>query len=137
MRGRIVSVEPPPKQGCEISYRRKNEEPPCLSGTPAEAGVRAYLFYNILHVLYGLSGTPAEAGVRGIEYLNNNNQVVSQWNPRRSRGASGLCRVQRRLDKSQWNPRRSRGASVRTVVGGPFFLVSVEPPPKQGCERSH
>ena len=60
-----VSVEPPPKQGCE---------PP-----------------NILQM--------AE-------------QAMSQWNPRRSRGARiGFSGLILGGAMSQWNPRRSRGAS--------------------------
>ena len=36
-----VSVEPPPKQGCEVYVLRRIYLRHCLSGTPAEAGVRA------------------------------------------------------------------------------------------------
>ena len=37
----IVSVEPPPKQGCELVPYKISTRRPGLSGTPAEAGVRA------------------------------------------------------------------------------------------------
>ena len=83
---------------------------------------------------------------------------MSQWNPRRSRGASQADRIKQRAVSSQWNPRRSRGASrqfaikaannaglsgtpaeagVRAIwprCGSSGSIVSVEPPPKQGCE---
>ena len=35
---------------------------------------------------------------------------------------------------SQWNPRRSRGASAPVFDEVLAARVSVEPPPKQGCE---
>ena len=61
-----VSVEPLPKQGCEkkfiVIYTIEDKR---LSGTPAEAGVRASssCWMSCRHA--SLSGTPAEAGVRG------------------------------------------------------------------------
>ena len=58
-----VSVEPPPKQGCEQK--------------------RGALCYP----LRSLSGTPAEAGVRVEEATDALMINESQWNPRRSRGA--------------------------------------------------
>ena len=85
----------------------------------------------------------------------------SQWNPRRSRGASVMTIVFAVIAvASQWNPRRSRGARIcrwsfnrysNSLSGTPAeagvrgdscpcyrvcFPVSVEPPPKQGCEHS-
>ena len=35
---------------------------------------------------------------------------------------------------SQWNPRRSRGARLKNINYVLLIGVSVEPPPKQGCE---
>ena len=74
---RTVSVEPPPKQGCEDKWVEEIANRDRLSGTPAEAGVRA-------------------AG----EILNTGS-AQSQWNPRRSRGASfnsvNHCHASRRL----------------------------------------
>ena len=61
-----------------------------LSGTPAEAGVRAGLFWVGSKIFRGLSGTPAEAGVR----------------------------------------------EDAKAISSDMFQVSVEPPPKQGCELS-
>ena len=131
-----VSVEPPPKQGCEKLERalqraqEKSQWNPrrsrgarrrqgnffghvsSLSGTPAEAGVRAVVPQTLLGSLASLSGTPAEAGVR---------EAVG-W-------------LEDAADRSQWNPRRSRGAR-RHALNLPMAhgVVSVEPPPKQGCE---
>ena len=60
-----VSVEPPPKQGCERLPRSLPRHRPSLSGTPAEAGVREGPIGNDGPQGIRLSGTPAEAGVRG------------------------------------------------------------------------
>ena len=84
-----VSVEPLPKQGCERAHlfaarcigmsqwnpcRSRGASQPneienyaaaCLSGTPAEAGVRVAKD-DAKRVAKRLSGTPAEAGVRGF-----------------------------------------------------------------------
>ena len=82
-----VSVEPLPKQGCESVSTDFDHRWTCLSGTPAEAGVRVSAAIvestqgqvsveplpkqgcemakgNKSYSLGGLSGTPAEAGVR-------------------------------------------------------------------------
>ena len=82
----LVSLEPLPKQGCETEERETMSYDSSLSGTPAEAGVRAGAAVAVgaeiavsveplpkqgceLHRqpsrLHRLSGTPAEAGVRG------------------------------------------------------------------------
>ena len=86
-----------------------------LSGTPAEEGVRGSASYDIKQGSRGLSGTPAEAGVRGA-----------------------YCyAVAVALGKSQWNPCRSRGASCgHGWIDSDETHVSVEPLPKQGCERA-
>ena len=60
-----------------------------LSGTPAEAGVRGQLKMRTTGLKYSLSGIPAEAGVREIIMFWTVVGAMSQWNPRRSRGASG------------------------------------------------
>ena len=61
--------------------------------------------------------------------------VKSQWNPRRSRGASlhvlEVVKVHHRLSGTPAE------AGVRGGFGGhttELCVVSVEPPPKQGCE---
>ena len=90
---RRVSVEPPPKQGCEESWKYRQFDDARLSGTPAEAGVRVELTVAKDVNAPGLSGTPAEAGVRGDPGRRGNAAVSSQWNPRRSRGASWRRRV--------------------------------------------
>ena len=130
----IVSVEPPPKQGCESDTKVKIPASTCLSGTPAEAGVRDDRIVTKYH------------------------EELSQWNPRRSRGArrrlgGGALRwvvsvepppkqgcekamsiEGRPWATSQWNPRRSRGARPHGCTDWQQGVVSVEPPPKQGCE---
>ena len=107
-----VSVEPPPKQGCEISSSFLTLIMSGLSGTPAEAGVRAFYVGFLVkrrsvsvepppkqgceerepntesNLRSCLSGTPAEAGVRVHGLRMKLKSAVSQWNPRRSRGAS-------------------------------------------------
>ena len=132
-----VSVEPPPKQGCEIinwvmgdgenesqwnprrsrgastTSETSHRDRCCLSGTPAEAGVRAPLVKRLTEIAAvsvepppkqgcefslldqvsltpRLSGTPAEAGVR-VDMIGIAADVkLSQWNPRRSRGARSV-----------------------------------------------
>ena len=84
-----VSVEPLPKQGCEVNSRES--------------------FY----ITTRLSGTPAEAGVRGV-----------------------LEETFAASEESQWNPCRSRGASRNCFALFTAPMVSVEPLPKQGCELS-
>ena len=59
-----VSVEPLPKQGCESAPETQPTETISLSGTPAEAGVRAILPSALTRF-----------------------SAQSQWNPCRSRGA--------------------------------------------------
>ena len=61
----MVSVEPPPKQGCEPEDKGPRYNPEwSLSGTPAEAGVRVVNGGGWNYLTRRLSGTPAEAGVR-------------------------------------------------------------------------
>ena len=43
-----VSVEPPPKQGCEVRKTDESASIHGLSGTPAEAGVRADRLTSLL-----------------------------------------------------------------------------------------
>ena len=133
-----VSVEPPPKQGCE-SWKNhiRNTAPKsqwnprrsrgarsrgtdflncwfCLSGTPAEAGVRAYCYCNIVTIYTSLSGTPAEAGVRGYDvgkFLINKPSLS---------GTPAEAGV------------RGKGLEMKHIN----CHVSVEPPPKQGCEKT-
>ena len=137
--GSTVSVEPLPKQGCELVEKVvKANKLPSLSGTPAEAGVRAVNSCSICSWKQCLSGTPAEAGVRvdtdetvwsvvqvSVEPLPKQGCEVqwrchsaidngSQWNPCRSRGASPEGEKYSKLaEASQWNPCRSRGARTR------------------------
>ena len=126
-----VSVEPPPKQGCE--------------------SVNVPVWMNT----WSLSGTPAEAGVRGDPHVVVGLCFSSQWNPRRSRGArvpvsalkgyrsclSGTpaeAGVRADLDEymERYYPSLSgtpAEAGVRDQAAwkaGIALFVSVEPPPK-------
>ena len=108
-----VSVEPLPKQGCEMSRR---DSCPC---------------YRVVSV----EPLPKQ-GCEIANYLGKRTQHVSQWNPCRSRGASGhVVFTSKTCEWSQWNPCRSRGASGQRLHKGRGCIVSVEPLPKQGCER--
>ena len=176
-RSRSVSVEPLPKQGCElyaITYavyvvmsqwnpcRSRGARSPiiilpamdqtCLSGTPAEAGVRdegsggkvqraasqwnpcrsrgaSFLAGHGNPLEACLSGTPAEAGVReGNKSFSLGKEGLSQWNPCRSRGASvdnAMMTLYGQM--SQWNPCRSRGARPPLesfdITGGIGILI--------------
>ena len=154
-----VSVEPPPKQGCEAALLDGVNRGLSLSGTPAEAGVRDFL-HGPMNSLQNVSvELPPKQGCEDAVGHAEHEVERSQWNPRRSRGARHLCsRPWMSYIKSQWNPRRSRGArrsepgvvAPRPSLSGtpaeagvredPWFrygqecAVSVEPPPKQGCE---
>ena len=130
-----------------------------LSGTPAEAGVRASMLIVGYARSRSLSGTPAEAGVRavrpckinlcpdvsvepppkqGCETMRSNaapTAIGLSGTPAEA-GVRAILRHWRNTDPkgSQWNPRRSRGARCRHQRSEPGVEVSVEPPPKQGCE---
>ena len=133
---RHVSVEPPPKQGCEKGiagtyvgyeqsqwnprrsrgarpkYGKSVEQVLCLSGTPAEAGVRDIGWGSIDLGPISLSGTPAEAGVRAHHLNPYSFPYVVSVEPPPKQGCEP--------DNFKMGARRER--------------VSVEPPPKQGCE---
>ena len=107
----IVSVEPPPKQGCEVAILGVISFISCLSGTPAEAGVRV-----------DPHGFPARYFHVSVE-------------PPPKQGCEITKTIHTmKVAPSQWNPRRSRGARPRRHPIHQSFVVSVEPPPKQGCE---
>ena len=109
-----VSVEPLPKQGCEMScgtsfVRRKSR----LSGTPAEAGVRAARPRTYEEWLPVSVEPLPKQGCEPHDHELMKNGYQSQWNPCRSRGASWLCEEHFFVTSlSQWNPCRSRGARV-------------------------
>ena len=85
-----VSVEPPPKQGCE-----DNETIDIASYAESQWNPRRSRGARILLQLVITSG------------------ATSQWNPRRSRGARWhVLHYSKTRAMSQWNPRRSRGASI-------------------------
>ena len=155
----VVSVEPPPKQGCEQDLSINSTRMGKSQWNPRRSRGARYLLNDQYFLHYRLSGTPAEAGVRGFSGLivggaclvsvepppkqgceeiimdDYNKAMSSQWNPRRSRGASaGVTLCMMPLAMSQWNPRRSRGASLLFICSERRHDVSVEPPPKQGCE---
>ena len=136
---RFVSVEPLPKQGCELSSIQEIRIGVlCLSGTPAEAGVRAFWPKNKSVKGTGLSGTPAEAGVRGLCRGNFPPSTASLSGTPAEAGVRANCAVPYSICKSslsgtpaeagvrevvnqirfatdngsQWNPCRSRGASA-------------------------
>ena len=132
-----VSVEPPPKQGCEFMVKKYSESQLESQWNPRRSrGASGDKTQGVLR-RSGLSGTPAEAGVRGSEGGPGKPFEGSQWNPRRSRGARTLYAFWWwGQSQSQWNPRRSRGARLRRVLlHTQLDNVSVEPPPKQGCEE--
>ena len=106
-------MEPPPKQGCESAEQlaagvenRVSVEPPPKQGCEVTA-----------------SDSPLIQG-------------TSQWNPRRSRGARG-GRQRKKLGKNGLSGTPAE-AGVRVLINKPKSraqAVSVEPPPKQGCEK--
>ena len=137
-------MEPLPKQGCEIApslesvWEEKSQWNPCrsrgarsrcqvlarryrgLSGTPAEAGVRAECSPKKRQRCTRLSGTPAEAGVRGSgpsEGLRKWSRLSGTPAEAGVRGAAKVTVLTR--DESQWNPCRSRGARRRTATVPP------------------
>ena len=87
---RAVSVEPPPKQGCETGESHENQDMSGLSGTPAEAGVRG------------------DGGCFGDE----GDRVSVEPPPKQGCESKTTDKADRKV-RSQWNPRRSRGASTR------------------------
>ena len=109
----------------------------CLSGTPAEAGVREGHGRSSQRSGGSLSGTPAEAGVRGTLYclyVRVNKRVSVEPLPKQGCETCGIV-APRACATSQWNPCRSRGARVAgNVLFTSHGIVSVEPLPKQGCE---
>ena len=133
----FVSVEPPPKQGCEDQLDENDQFNRTSQWNPRRSRGARLSFFSLPKF-----------------------SRVSQWNPRRSRGARPRALiVTSRFYESQWNPRRSRGARAMPpdlavswsglsgtpaeagVRGAKHALnllmahVSVEPPPKQGCEN--
>ena len=157
---RWVSVEPPPKQGCETAAWRMGYKVGQSQWNPRRSRGASCNGGGSMPIFSRLSGTPAEAGVRAVRNAPGNHLAASQWNPRRSRGARADAVSPSKSAPSQWNPRRSRGASkldwylrhkfpglsgtpaeagVRDHNSGRasnISIVSVEPPPKQGCEKS-
>ena len=84
-----------------------------------------------------LSGTPAEAGVRGGMWNYAVNPFTSQWNPRRSRGARRTVKHIRRDQQVSVEPPPKQGCEYSDfVMMMELGSVSVEPPPKQGCEAA-
>ena len=117
MAKKAVSVEPLPKQGCEV----------CNMGL------------RLLDAKFGLSGTPAEAGVREAGNSIRAYCYKSQWNPCRSRGARFIV-VYTIEDKLQVSvePLPKQGCEGKIVDMRKYSSpVSVEPLPKQGCEGSN
>ena len=130
-----------------------------LSGTPAEAGVRGIWMLTVWERYVVSVEPPPKQGCENHCLGSSLSHDWSQWNPRRSRGARiNWFHPSAFTDASQWNPRRSRGARRRRdrmlrrrqcLSGTPaeagvredgdgysagHLIVSVEPPPKQGCE---
>ena len=104
-------MEPLPKQGCEAAWTKKISTLDRLSGTPAEAGVRALISDGV--ALFGESQwNPCRSRGASLQIVTGNALIYrSQWNPCRSRGARAFrfLRLPRGI-ASQWNPCRSRGA---------------------------
>ena len=133
----VVSVEPLPKQGCELAealaFSRALHR---LSGTPAEAGVRV-LIAVLIHRTAQVSVEPLPK--QGCEGWSNGAMLgagASQWNPCRSRGASSIWSQQREASRSLSGTPAEAGVRVekRYEVLSLQVNVSVEPLPKQGCE---
>ena len=109
-----VSVEPLPKQGCESPKRRCKKPVVSSQWNPCRSRGASRIVGCVDLRPGRLSGTPAEAGVRVGNTVDKRTETAqSQWNPCRSRGA-------RRTARSLYKDRE----------------VSVEPLPKQGCERT-
>ena len=89
-------------------------------------------------ILSSLSGTPAEAGVRAASRVEEAASGWSQWNPCRSRGARSECGtwVYYKLPCLSGTPAEAGVRAWSHVISVGSFLVSVEPLPKQGCERA-
>ena len=113
-----VSVEPLPKQGCELIKTALNTKSTSLSGTPAEAGVRDVQLAALRPSYWGLSGTPAEAGVRGARDVRLRLEHMSRLSgtPAEAgvRAHSAVHTIQ--ATESQWNPCRSRGARIPCIT---------------------
>ena len=108
-----VSVEPLPKQGCEISKLVKSSDQPRVSVEPLP-----------------------KQGCEKDEAKRITKLIRSQWNPCRSRGArsSGWHGIQLAHGLSGTPAEagvRDEYIAIPSIVGG----VSVEPLPKQGCEK--
>ena len=105
-------MEPPPKQGCELAK--------CMSDYVAR-------FVSV--------EPPPKQGCEKKEEDDMNHLSTSQWNPRRSRGASihvrdyGCCAT-----SLSGTPAEAGVRVVGFFMNSPDDDVSVEPPPKQGCE---
>ena len=107
---RHVSVEPPPKQGCEAVKAPKNGDT-VVSVEP-----------------------PPKQGCEAVKAPKNGDTVVSVEPPPKQGCEARQQKHVWRREVSQWNPRRSRGARETLRWDGESVAVSVEPPPKQGCE---
>ena len=113
-KGWHVSVEPPPKQGCEHISEKLGKAKHAVSVEP-----------------------PPKQGCEHTGGFTLAQFARSQWNPRRSRGArlkaGTMIKIGGRLSGTPAE------AGVRESVVVHVFTcarVSVEPPPKQGCERT-
>ena len=132
---------------------------PSLSGTPAEAGVRAFnlerlgkrtlsqwnprrsrgaslLVIELFRDNYRLSGTPAEAGVRVFEYAGKNHKCRRLSGTPAEAGVRELCAWDvRGREMVSVEPPPKQGCESAVAGNGDITrYVSVEPPPKQGCE---
>ena len=111
---RCVSVEPLPKQGCEVLPVRRSPGVCNVSVEPLPKQGCEAASYETPSKTLSVSVEPlpkqgCEVAVRQAEFR----QVIA----------------------SQWNSCRSRGARRPTTVARKIFpRVSVEPLPKQGCE---
>ena len=105
-----------------------------LSGTPAEAGVRDGKTVTGYILLLVSVEPPPKQGCESSPPGPPRGHVRSQWNPRRSRGASCRTRNQRLGSRVSVEPPPKQGCEASQRKTGPPLIVSVEPPPKQGCE---
>ena len=157
-----VSVEPLPKQGCELaaqiaylSGEVTSQWNPCRSRgasmfmvgmvhsltwsqwNPCRSRGARRVVDKFLSWFWSLSGTPAEAGVRGSRGTNENRTNSVSVEPLPKQGCEWTtCFTMLRKPKSL------SGTPAEAGVRGDFFInkktwvdnVSVEPLPKQGCE---
>ena len=128
-------MEPPPKQGCERTLFDGGVVKTSLSGTPAEAGVRVRSDARSEATSKVSVEPPPKQGCESDASPHLSSKPVVSVEPPPKQGCE-YCRFSFSHPSflSQWNPRRSRGASPSTDDLDHERYVSVEPPPKQGCE---